>query len=222
MVKRVAPLKLRKVKKEGMESGSSSDSGTWIPEGEGFGYPSNIFTDPIYSQTSEREELTEVHPTTRLTTMLPPMTDSANESMPREEVGFPNKIKFDLGLYCPSCTLTGYRCICNDEESDWDGTVETYHPLPQAEIKQSWLLHEETKKTPHCSIKSNSPKPEKAHTPLECMESDWDADLEKVPDYLPDHAMITGSLGLWRGTTRSSETPHKGGPNVKVKLHAMH
>ena len=61
MAKRVALLRCRKVKKEGTESGTSSDSGTWVPAGEGFGYPPKIFTDPNYPQTSDREEVTEAH-----------------------------------------------------------------------------------------------------------------------------------------------------------------
>ena len=104
MAKRVAPLKIRKVKKEGTESGSSSDSGTWIPKGEGFGYPPKIFTDPNYPQTSEGEEVTEAHLHNEADNNINPNDyDSANESMPRKEAPIPNKIKFYLGPYWPCC-----------------------------------------------------------------------------------------------------------------------
>ena len=127
----MSPLKLRKVKKEGMESRSSLDSGTWIPEGEGFGFPSKIFTDPNYSQNSDEEEVMETHPNDETNNNIGPGDyGSMNESMPREEAPIPNKIKFDLGPYYPSCTPAGYRCICNDIELDWDNMIETCHPLP--------------------------------------------------------------------------------------------
>ena len=133
MAKRVAPLKLRKVKKEGMQSGSSLETGTWILKGEGFGYPPKIFTDPNYPQDSEGEEMMEAHPHDEADNNVTPKDyDSANQSMPRKKVPIPNKIKFNP--YCPCCTPTGYRCICNDTESDWEGMVEIYHPVPQAKI----------------------------------------------------------------------------------------
>ena len=56
MKNRVSPLKIRKARRETTESVSSSDSGTWIPEGEGFGYPPKQFTDYDYPQTSDEEE----------------------------------------------------------------------------------------------------------------------------------------------------------------------
>ena len=37
--KKVTQMKVRRMSKEGTESVTSLDSGTWIPEGEGFGYP---------------------------------------------------------------------------------------------------------------------------------------------------------------------------------------
>ena len=184
MAKRVAPLKLRKVKKEGKESGSSSDSGTWIPKGEGFGYPSKIFTDPNYPKTSEEEVMETCSHDETNNNITPNDFDSVSKLMPMEENPIPNNIKFDLGPYFPSCTPAGYRCISNDIDLDWDGMVETYHPLPKAEIKQSWFLHDETKKMPHNSPKPSSPKPEKAQTPLECIELEWDTDLDEVSDYL--------------------------------------
>ena len=57
--------------------------------------------------------------------------DSAKKSMPKEEVPISNNIKFDLDPYCPICTPMGYKCVCKDEEADWDGTVVTYHPVPR-------------------------------------------------------------------------------------------
>ena len=52
--------KMRRI--EGTESVTSSDSGTWVPEGEGFRYPSKRFTDPDYQQTSKEEGQKEDHP----------------------------------------------------------------------------------------------------------------------------------------------------------------
>ena len=103
--------------------------------------------------------------------------------MLREEAPIPNNIKFELGPYCLHCTPTGYKCICNNEELDWDGTVVIYHPVPQAEIKQSWFLPEKARMTPQEDIMPNSPRSERTLAMSECMESDWDADLDHVPDY---------------------------------------
>ena len=81
-------------------------------------------------------------------------------------------------------TLIGYRCVCKEQESDWDDTVKSNNTLPQARIERSWFYPEETRKIPCGNMMSNSPRPEKAQTPSEeCMESDWDADLDQVPDY---------------------------------------
>ena len=129
MAKKVAPLKLRKVKKEVTESGSSSDLLTWIHEVEGFGYPPKIFTDPNYAKEGSTHPLPVLHP-------------------------------------------TWYSCIYNDQESDWDEMVETYHPLFQTKIEKSWFLPGNTKKTSHGSTISNSLRPEKAQTPSECMKLD--------------------------------------------------
>ena len=62
MKKRVAPLRVRKVKKENTESRTSSDSGIWVLEGEGSGYPPKISTDSNYPQNSEEEGVKEAHP----------------------------------------------------------------------------------------------------------------------------------------------------------------
>ena len=60
--KKVTQMKVRKMRKEGTELGTSSDSGTWVPEGEGFGNPPKRFTNPSYPQTSEEEGQKEEHP----------------------------------------------------------------------------------------------------------------------------------------------------------------
>ena len=117
--------------------------------------------------------------------------DSANELMPKEEAPIPNNIKFDLGPYCPICTTTGYRCVCKDEESDWDGTVVTYHPVPVAQIRQSWFQPETVsmmsqgtaKMTPQGESAPNSLKSERTQTSSDYMESDWDKDLDQILDY---------------------------------------
>ena len=54
--KRVPPLKIIKVRREAMESITSSSSGTWISEGEGFGYLPMCFVDPEYPRTRKGEE----------------------------------------------------------------------------------------------------------------------------------------------------------------------
>ena len=115
MAKRIAPLRFRKLRKEGTDSGSSSDSGTWVNMGEGFGYLPDIFTDPNYPQTNaggEGEE-PEVHSDTQ------PQNndcDSAHELMPEKEVPTLEKLNINEGLYCPICTPAGYRCVCKDQE----------------------------------------------------------------------------------------------------------
>ena len=104
--KRVSPLKPRKVKNEGNELGSSSDSGTWMPKGKCFGYPPKAFTDLNHPQTSEEGgEVTEAHPNNKANdNIMPSNSDSAHKSMPQEEVPIPNKIKFELGPNFPLCT----------------------------------------------------------------------------------------------------------------------
>ena len=81
MAKRVEPLRFRKVRKEGTDSGSSSDLGTWVNLGEGFGYPPTTLTSTNYPQTNNKEggEEPEVNFDTD-----PPNdgNDSAHESMP--------------------------------------------------------------------------------------------------------------------------------------------
>ena len=114
--------------------------------------------------------------------------------MLKEEALIPNKIKFKLGPYCPICTPTGYRCMCNDKESDWDGTVVTYHPVPQAQIQESWFQPQpETvrmtpqgtaKMTPHGESAPNSPRSERTQTTSEYMELHCIKDLDQIPDYL--------------------------------------
>ena len=72
MKKRVTPLSIRKVKKEGTELGTSSDPGTWVSEGEGFGYPPKVFTDSSYPKTSEEEGVKEAHPDNETNTQCHP------------------------------------------------------------------------------------------------------------------------------------------------------
>ena len=61
--------------------------------------------------------------------------------------------------------------------------VEVNKPVPQAKIERSWFSPEETRKMPQGNMMSNSPRSERAQTPSEvCMESDWDVDLDQVPD----------------------------------------
>ena len=92
------------------------------------------------------------------------------------------KPKINEGPYCPVGDLVGYRCICKDEVSDWDDMVDVNKLVPQARIERSWFYPEETRKMPNGSMMINSPRSE--NTPSEvCMESDWDADLDQVPDY---------------------------------------
>ena len=184
MARRVAPLRFRKVRKERTDSGSSSDSGTWINMAEGFGYPPAIFTDPNYPEISkeggegvEPEIHFETHPQNN-------DCDSTNKSMPEEEALTLEKLKINKGPYCPICTPKGYRCVCKDQESEWDDMVEMNKSIPQARIKRSWFYPEETKKAPHGNMMSNSPRSEKLQTPSEeCIESDWDTNLNQVSDY---------------------------------------
>ena len=130
--KRVTPMKTRKTRRDAMESITSSDAGTLVPEGEGFGYPPKCFTDPNYPYISddeeEKEQKEECPHDENDRGAAAEDSNSAHRSMLREEALVPNKIKFEMGPYCPICTPTGYRCMCNDEGSDWNGTVVTYHP----------------------------------------------------------------------------------------------
>ena len=123
MAKRVVPLRFRKIKKEGTDSGFSLDSGTWVNMGEGFGYTRAIFTDPHYPQTSneeggeESEVPFETHPQNNTNKNNSPNdSDSAHESMPEEEVPILDKLKIDLGPYCLVCTPVAYRCVCKEQE----------------------------------------------------------------------------------------------------------
>ena len=116
---KVVPLRFRKVRKEATDSGSSSDSGTWINMGYGFDYPPTILTNPSYSQTSEEggeEEQPEIpfetHPMNNVNkncdVPFPPNDfDSTHELMPEEEAPMSNKIKIGLDQYCPVCTPLG-------------------------------------------------------------------------------------------------------------------
>ena len=85
MAKRVAPLRFRKVRKEGTDSGSSSDSGTWINMGEGFGYPPTtlIPTTPRPVKKEEKNLMPHLKhtPKTTQTKMLHPMTLTAHPSL---------------------------------------------------------------------------------------------------------------------------------------------
>ena len=85
-------MKVRKMRKKGTESVTSSDSSTWVPEGDGFGYPPKRFTNPNYPQTSKEEEgQKEEHPHDDIDgNTIPDNYVSANESMPREEAPIPN------------------------------------------------------------------------------------------------------------------------------------
>ena len=103
-----------------MELVTSSDSSTWVPEGDGFGYPPKRFKDPNYPHTNEEEEQKEEHPHDKNGgDATAEDSDSANGSMPREEAPIPNKMKFKLGPYCPICTPAGYRCMKNQTGTAW-------------------------------------------------------------------------------------------------------
>ena len=58
-----------------------------------------------------------------------------------------------------------------------------YHPVPQAEIKQSWFQPKKAKVTPQGDAVPNSPRSERIQATSKYMESDWDEDLEQVMDY---------------------------------------
>ena len=156
IAKKVALLRLRKMGKEGTESGSSSDLGTWVNLGEGCGYPPAALTSTNYSQTSDEEggEEPEVsfdaHPQYDC-------NDSTHESTPEDEAPTIEKLKINEGPYCPVCTPVGHRCICKDEVSDLDDMIDVNKLMPQAKIERSWFYPEETRKTPNGSIMTNSP-----------------------------------------------------------------
>ena len=113
--------------------------------------------------------------------------------MPLQEALLPNRIKFHLEPYYPVCTPTGYRCVCNTEESNCDDMVITYQPMPQAHIKHSWFQPQPesarmtpqtlAKMTPQGESAPNSPRPERTQRASEQMESHWDEELDLVPDY---------------------------------------
>ena len=54
--KKVAPLRLRKMRKKGTKTGSSSDSGTWVNLGEGFVYPTTALTRTNYPRPAMKRE----------------------------------------------------------------------------------------------------------------------------------------------------------------------
>ena len=83
--------------------------------------------------------------------------------MPAEAGPRQNQVKIDLGPYCPVYIPPGYRCNCQEPESDWDDDNEQFHQqtVPKSRIEGSWFLPEEMKKMPCSSIFPNSPVPER-------------------------------------------------------------
>ena len=75
-----------------MGNTTSTDSGTYIPNGYGKGYPPKMFTDPKYAAAQ---------------------TDTDNDSETN-----PLHIQF-LGDYCQTCISKWSRCTCKPP-SDWD------------------------------------------------------------------------------------------------------
>ena len=114
--KRVAPLRLRKVKKEGTDLGFSSDSGTWFNVGEGFVYPPTALTSTNYPHISDKErgEKPEVNFDAHLQYYS---NESTCKSMPEDEASG-IELEINEGPYCPVCTPVGYRCLCKDEVLD--------------------------------------------------------------------------------------------------------
>ena len=118
--KRVAPLKVRRMKKDGTELGTFSDSGTWVLE-EGLGYLLKVFTDPNYPQTSEEEGVKEAHPHNKTdNNATPDDYNSVNEAMSREEA--------------PICTISCPRLKLNSPSSYlrrwWTHPKKTPCPTP--------------------------------------------------------------------------------------------
>ena len=82
--KRVTLVKVRKMRRDSMELVTSSDSSTWVPEGEGFGYPPKRFTNPSYQHTNEEEGQKEHPHDENDGDATPEDHDNTNELMPRE------------------------------------------------------------------------------------------------------------------------------------------
>ena len=95
------------MRKEGTESGCSSDSGTWFNLGEGFAYPPGIFTDLHYTRTSEEEGGEEPEVNFNTHHQNNDTNDSMHESMPEYGASTIEKLKIHESTYYPIISLQG-------------------------------------------------------------------------------------------------------------------
>ena len=72
MKKRVVPLKIRRMKKEGTVLGTTWDSGAWSPEEEGFGYPPRSSQVLISYRPTKKKEWRK-HTLMTRPTIMPPL-----------------------------------------------------------------------------------------------------------------------------------------------------
>ena len=146
---------MSRLPKKTHDSGSSTDSETWIQVGESFGYMPKYFTDPAPTNSDKENDL----PDDSQTVMTLNNLNISDKDRHQEDVVLPEQPQNFVGPYCPTCVLKWHRCICI-EESDWDEMVEVNPPMPQT-----------------CS-----PKPENPLENIKQIELYWDEDLDRV-DY---------------------------------------
>ena len=100
------------------DSGSSSDSETWIQVKKGFGPAPKYFTDPTPTTSDKENE----PPNDTQTVMTIHNLNLLDKVRNQEDVALPEQPQNFVGPYCPTCVLKWHRCLCI-EESDWDDMV---------------------------------------------------------------------------------------------------
>ena len=75
---------------------------------------------------------------------------------------------------------------------------------------------------PHGSVISNSPKTEKAQTPSECMELDWETDFDQVPDSPSRPCNDHRKPRPLKRHNQILKKPHRDGLNLGVNLGTTH
>ena len=105
------PHLLRKVH----DSGSSSDSRTWVQVAEDLEFRAKIFNDSK-NTSSDKENNPMIDSQTMLTLNDLNITDGTGpEELPERPPNF-------VGPYCPKCVLKWPRCLCISE-LDWEDTA---------------------------------------------------------------------------------------------------
>ena len=136
-MKRVEPIFLRNAH----DSGSSSDSGSWVQVAGGLEFTPKIFNDPK-NTCSDKENNPMNASQIMLTLNDLNITDGTGpEGLPKRPPNF-------VGQYCRMCMLKWHRCL-SISELDWEDTVtqqmpRTSSPFPDDSDKNLEKLETET------------------------------------------------------------------------------